>query len=61
MEVLKKKEKGGQNQMKLNLAQKKWCIFKFHPHWRLMYFFAKFFFESHLVLDQTQSYGDVFS
>jgi hypothetical protein len=43
VEVLKKKEKGGQNRMKLSLAQKKWCILKFQPHWKLMCFFVGFF------------------
>jgi len=31
VEALKKRERGGQNRMKLSLPPKKWCISEFHP------------------------------
>jgi len=57
LEALRKKKRGGQNRMKLCLPQKKWCISNLLM---LMHFFAGFFCESHLVLDQTQGSGAVF-
>jgi len=38
VEVLKKKERGGQNRMKLNLPQN-WCYYKFHPSLNVNFFF----------------------
>jgi hypothetical protein len=55
-----KKERGGQNRMKLSLPQKIGFL-SFTPLLNANVFYCKLFFESHLILDQTQGSGAVFS
>jgi hypothetical protein len=68
VEALRRKEREGQNRMKLSLRQKEMVHFWLSPPFpqpatpgRLMYSFAGFFFECHPILDETQGSSAVFS
>jgi hypothetical protein len=60
VEAIGRKERGGQNRMKLSLPQKIGAFLSFTPLLNANVFFCKLFFESHPILDQTQGFPDDF-